>query len=150
MHGIVRQESLFNPVIVSPSGAIGLMQLMPATAAGQARKMGIRSTTPALSQNPALNVTLGSGYLQSMIDNYGGSYVLAIAAYNGGPGRVRGWLQDIGDPRTGSVDPIDWIELIPVQETRNYVQRVLENVQVYRARLAGGTARIQLAEDLRR
>ncbi len=150
VHSIIRQESLFNPVIVSPSGAIGLMQLMPATAAGEAKKLGLHSSTPALSQNPALNVSLGSGYLQNMIDNFGGSYVLAIAAYNGGPGRVHGWLNDIGDPRTGTIDPIDWIELIPVQETRNYVQRVLENLQVYRARLAGGSAPVQLAEDLRR
>ena len=150
VHSIIRQESLFNPVIVSPAGAIGLMQLMPATAAATARKAGVKETISALSQNPALNVTLGSAYLASMIEHYNGSYTMAIAAYNGGPGRVNEWVQDIGDPRGGEVDPVDWIEQIPVQETRNYVQRVLENLQVYRARLNGGAAPIQLLEDLRR
>jgi soluble lytic murein transglycosylase len=150
VHGIIRQESLFNADVVSPAGAIGLMQLMPATASTVAHRLGQRGpVSPASIRNPAENVMLGSSYLSQMIGNYGGSYVLAIAAYNAGPGRVREWLEGNGDPRHG-VDPVDWIELIPISETRNYVQRVLENTSVYRARLSGGDAQVHLAEDLRR
>ena len=150
VHGIIRQESLFNADVVSPAGAIGLMQLMPATAGSVARKLGQRGPlNPGSIRNPSENVMLGSSYLSQMIGNYAGSYVLAIAAYNAGPGRVREWLDSNGDPRHG-VDPVDWIELIPISETRNYVQRVLENTSVYRARLSGSSAPVKLAEDLRR
>ncbi len=150
VHGIIRQESLFNPVAFSPAGAIGLMQLMPATANSEAKKLGVKNTNAQLSADPAHNVLLGSHYLDDMIANYRGSYVLAIASYNAGPGHVNGWLRDYGDPR-GDIDPIDWIEMIPVTETRNYVQRVLENTEVYRARLAGNMpVPVRLAEDLKR
>jgi soluble lytic murein transglycosylase len=150
VHGIIRQESLFNASAYSPAGAIGLMQLMPATANSEAKKLGVKNTNAQLSSDPAHNVLLGSHYLDDMITNYRGSYVLAIASYNAGPGHVNGWLRDYGDPR-GDIDPIDWIEMIPVTETRNYVQRVLENTQVYRARLAGNMpVPVRLAEDLRR
>jgi soluble lytic murein transglycosylase len=150
VHSIIRQESLFNPEIVSPAGAIGLMQLMPATAAIEAKKLGQKhGVTPIALRNPAENVTLGAHYLGDMISNFGGSYVLAIASYNAGPGHVHNWLGDNGDPRNG-VDPVDWIELIPISETRNYVQRVLENLQVYRAKLAGGSTTVRLEEDLKR
>ena len=150
VHGIIRQESLFNPVAFSPAGAIGLMQLMPATANSEARKLGVKNSNAQLSADPAHNVLLGSHYLDDMITNFRGSYVLAIASYNAGPGHVGGWLRDYGDPR-GEIDPIDWIEMIPVTETRNYVQRVLENTQVYRARLAGNMpVPVRLAEDLHR
>ena len=150
VHGIIRQESLFNADVVSPAGAIGLMQLMPATASSEARKIGQRGgVAPAALRNPAENVMLGSHYLDDMIANWSGSYILAIASYNAGPGHVKNWLNDNGDPRADA-DPVDWIELIPISETRNYVQRVLENVQVYRARLSGGSATVRLAEDLKR
>ena len=150
IHGIIRQESLFNTDVVSPAGAIGLMQLMPATATSEARKLGQRGGVPvAQLRNPAENVMLGAHYLDDMIANWNGSYILAIASYNAGPGHIRNWLNDNGDPRSDA-DPVDWIELIPISETRNYVQRVLENTQIYRARLAGGTAPVRLAEDLRR
>ncbi len=85
-----------------------------------------------------------------MIDRFNGSYILAIAGYNAGPGRVRQWIQAYGDPRSGNIDPVDWIELIPIYETRNYVQRVMEAVLVYRARLQGPNADLNLDRDLRR
>ncbi len=150
VHAIIRQESLFNDHAVSPAGAIGLMQLMPATANAEARKLNIKHTTSLLSESPAHNVTLGAAYLDDMINNFNGSYVLAIASYNAGPGHVKTWLADNGDPRTGDVDPIDWIELIPLPETRNYVQRVLENTEIYRSRLSGRPVEARLEEDLRR
>jgi soluble lytic murein transglycosylase len=150
VHGIIRQESLFNTDVVSPAGAIGLMQLMPATASIEARKIGQRGgVPPAALRNPSENVMLGAHYLQDMIDNWNGSYILAIASYNAGPGHVKTWLGDNGDPRA-EADPVDWIELIPISETRNYVQRVLENLQVYRARLSGGPVQVRLIEDMKR
>lgn len=138
--GIARQESSFDPAAVSPAGARGLMQLMPATAAQQARRMGLATSTTALTTDPASNMLLGVGYLRRLLDRYGGAEPLAIAAYNAGPSRVDEWLRANGDPRTSgahgpAVDMLDWIELIPFAETRNYVQRVIENVVVYRAKL---------------
>ena len=93
---------------------------------------------------------MAAAFIQNQIDGFDGSYVLALAGYNAGPHRVREWMQQIGDPRSGNVDIIDWIEEIPVAETRNYVQRILENLQVYRARLKGGSAPLLILKDLRR
>lgn len=150
IHGIIRQESTFNPTIVSSAGARGLMQLMPATAQLVAGKLGLKHTHSRLTSDPEYNIVLGSAYLSELIDRFNGSWVMAIAGYNAGPNRVRNWLQTYGDPRTESVDVVDWIELIPISETRNYVQRVLEAVQVYRARLSGDRAEPNLDRDLRR
>lgn len=150
IHGIIRQESTFNPTIVSSAGARGLMQLMPTTAQLVAGKLGLKHTNARLTSDPGYNVTLGSAYLAELIDRFNGSWVLAIAGYNAGPNRVRQWLQTYGDPRTETIDVVDWIELIPISETRNYVQRVLEAVQVYRARLNGDRAEPNLDKDLRR
>jgi soluble lytic murein transglycosylase len=104
----------------------------------------------ALTTDPQYNVTLGSAHLADLVDDFGGSYVMAIAAYNAGPSAVRNWITEFGDPRSSGVDVIDWIELIPYSETRNYVQRVTENLQVYRYRLAGQPVEIQLERDLQR
>ncbi|MBN8874673.1 MAG: lytic transglycosylase domain-containing protein [Rhodospirillales bacterium] len=132
---VMRQESSFDIGAVSPSGARGLMQLMPFTAQGVAKKLGIATTLASLTTDPSHNMRLGTSYLQEMLDRFGGALPLAVAAYNAGPHRVDVWLGDNGDPRTGPVAMIDWLELIPIAETRNYVQRVLENVVIYRARL---------------
>ena len=132
--GITRQESSFDPDAVSPSGARGLMQLMPATAQEVARRLGVAASTAALTADPALNVRLGSAYLGGLLARNDGVLPYAAAAYNAGPGRLREWLAN-GDPTAGGGDMIDWIEMIPVAETRNYVQRVIENVVDYRARL---------------
>jgi len=130
---ITRQESNFDSEAVSGAGARGLMQLMPATAQTVARRLNIRHQLGMLTADPQHNMRLGSAYLDQMLARFGGSLPLAAAAYNAGPGRVDEWLGAYGDPRMGT-DPLDWIEMIPFTETRNYVQRVIENVMVYRAR----------------
>lgn len=135
VHALIRQESGFDAQAVSPAGARGLMQLMPSTAKEVAKKAGLRHDVRWLTAQPSHNVELGTRYFKRLLDKYDGSYALALAAYNGGPGRVDRWLGEIGDPRTGKVDIIDWIENIPIYETRNYVQRVLEGVYIYRLRL---------------
>ncbi len=130
---LMRQESSFDDAIISPAGARGLMQLMPGTATSVARGLAIPVSVPALTADPDYNMRLGTTYLQGLLDQFGAP-PLAFAAYNAGPRRVTDWLTANGDPRTGNVDMIDWIELIPFNETRNYVQRVMENVTVYQAR----------------
>jgi soluble lytic murein transglycosylase len=132
IHAITRQESQFAQNAISHAGARGLMQLMPGTAREQAGKMGLSYNLSGLIADPTYNVTLGDGYFRRMMNTYG-SYPLAVAAYNAGPGNVNKWLRANGDPRRGEVDWIEWIEAIPFFETRNYVQRVLENAVVYEA-----------------
>ena len=128
--GVIRQESSFDAEARSPMGALGLMQLMPATAAQVARSLGgiVGELTDA-----GVNVRLGTVYLGAQLDRFG-ALPPALAAYNAGPNRARDWVMSMGDPAAGAVDPIDWVELIPFDETRNYVQRIVENVMIYRAR----------------
>ncbi len=135
VHALIRQESAFNYTAQSHAGARGLMQLMPATAREVAKKNGWAHRTDWLTSRPNHNIRLGAAYWQEMLDRYDGSYPLALAAYNGGPGRVDRWLKTYGDPRTAEISIIDWVELIPIYETRNYVQRVLESLYVYRIKL---------------
>jgi peptidoglycan lytic transglycosylase len=149
LFSIVRQESAFEPDAVSPAGARGLMQLMPATASFIANKLQLPLSIPRLTADGLYNVTLGRGYFEHLIDDFGGSYALAIAAYNAGPGRVRQWLAEYGDPRGGKIDMVDWIETIPIDETRRYIQRVLENLQVYRGQ-TGRNSAFSLVSDLAR
>jgi soluble lytic murein transglycosylase len=146
--GIVRQESSFDTTTVSPAGARGLMQLMPATAAQVAKLIGMRTPLPSLTGDPTANLQLGTAYLRSLLDQYDGCIPLAVAAYNAGPTRAGEWLGTSGDPRNGSVEMLDWIEQIPFGETRNYVQRVIENTVVYRAK-RGDTQPHPLAQWLR-
>jgi soluble lytic murein transglycosylase len=148
-HALIRQESMFNPDASSGVGARGLMQLMPRTAKDVARKLGIRYKETLLS-HPDYSLKLGTAFVQEQIEHFNGSYVLALAGYNAGPGRVHEWIGEFGDPRNGTIDPIDWVELIPMQETRNYVQRIIESLQIYRAKLAGGQSRLLIINDLRR
>jgi len=150
VHAIIRQESEFDPEAISSANARGLMQLIPSTAQAEARRAGMSFQRAALTTDPQYNMTLGSQHLAGLIDDFGGSYVMAIASYNAGSGNVRNWVNEWGDPRSSNVDVIDWIELIPFSETRNYVQRVTENLQVYRHRLAGEPVQIQLERDLHR
>ncbi len=133
VHAVTRQESQFAQDAVSHAGARGLMQLMPATAREQAGKMGLSYNPSALTSDPNYNIRLGAGYFARMMDYFGGSTPLAVGAYNAGAGNVNKWLRANGDPRTGSVDWIDWFERIPFYETKNYIQRVLENAVVYQA-----------------
>lgn len=131
VHAITRQESQFAMNAVSHAGARGLMQLMPGTAREQAGKLGMVYDPQALMSDAAYNITLGNAYFVRMLDYYNGSYPLAVAAYNAGPGNVNRFLRSNGDPRDGTIDWIDWIERIPLSETRGYVQHVLENAVVY-------------------
>ena len=133
VHAISRQESQFAMNAVSHAGARGLMQLMPGTAREQAGKLGLSYDPQALTTDAGYNLSLGGAFFGRMMDYFGGSYPLAVAAYNAGPGNVNKWLRANGDPRTGGVDWTEWIEKIPLSETRNYVQRVLENAVVYEA-----------------
>ncbi len=130
-HAIMRQESQFDKAAVSHAGARGLMQLMPGTARETSGKIAMAYRPDALTVDTDYNIALGSTYIQRMLDYYGGSYPLAIAAYNGGPGNVNKWLRAYGDPRTGQIGIMDWIEKIPLTETRDYVYRVLENAVMY-------------------
>jgi soluble lytic murein transglycosylase len=136
--GLARQESSFNAAAVSSSGALGLMQLLPGTAREVAGRAKVPFIEDKLTTDPTYNVALGSQYLGEILKRFGGSYELALAGYNAGPSRVARWLESIGDPRTSKkLDMVDWIEAIPFRETRNYVQRVMENTIVYRDRLNG-------------
>ncbi|NWG45326.1 MAG: lytic transglycosylase domain-containing protein, partial [Alphaproteobacteria bacterium] len=148
--GLSRQESEFNPAAVSHAGARGLMQLMPATAKITARRHGLSYDQSWLTTRPEYNVKLGRAHLADLLEEFDDSYIFTIAAYNAGGGRVREWIQTYGNPQAEGVDAIDWVELIPFSETRNYVQRVLENVAVYRARLAGEAVPVSLIADLQR
>jgi len=130
-HGITRQESSFDRSAISGAGARGMMQLMLPTARETAGKMGVSYDYSRLTTDPSYNVMLGSYYFQRMLNQWGGSYPLAVASYNAGSGNVRKWVNAYGDPRRADVDMIGWIEAIPFTETRGYVQRVLENAVVY-------------------
>jgi len=121
---------------------------MPPTAKHVAKGMKLRYRKEDLTRSPEYNMLLGRAYLQELLDNFSGSYVLAIAAYNAGPDRVNSWMSVYGDPRDRGVDVVDWIETIPIYETRNYVQRVLENLQVYRHRLGVVQVAQSLQQDL--
>ncbi len=144
-----RQESEFDPEAGSKVGAQGLMQLMPGTAKLIARQYGVAYTPSKLTGDPAYNVKLGAAHLADLVEDFGGSYVLTLVAYNAGPRRAKEWVQEYGDLRSNEVDPIDWVESIPFQETRQYVQKVLQNLHIYRSRLAPKTVRAMSA-DLRR
>lgn len=139
--GIIRQESSFDTATVSPAGARGLMQLMPGTAAQVAQKLGTQAPPASLTADPELNIKLGVTYLRGLLDRFAGYVPFAIAGYNAGPGRVAEWLTLNGDPREAAGAIVDWIELIPINETRNYVQRVIENQAVYAA-LDGGAGHV--------
>jgi soluble lytic murein transglycosylase len=146
---IARQESAFNPRIVSSAKAMGLMQVTPAAGRYLANKFKVTYDEKRLLQDSVYNVQMGAAEIGDVLQEYRGSYILAFAAYNAGRGRVKEWIERFGDPRDPKVDPIDWVERIPFSETRNYVQRVLENLQVYRTRFGGGN-KLLIEADLRR
>ena len=131
IHAIARQESQFDRAIVSRANARGLMQLLPGTAADTAAKLGMAYSTPRLTDDPVYNATLGAAYFARIRDQFGGSYILSVAAYNAGPGNARKFIAANGDPRDAGIDPVDWIEAVPFAETRDYLQRVLANAVVY-------------------
>ncbi|UDL91511.1 lytic transglycosylase domain-containing protein [Mesorhizobium sp. PAMC28654] len=137
-YAIARQESEFNVGAVSSAGARGLLQLMPGTAKQLAKKAGLQFSQTRLTSDPGYNATLGAAFLGEQLDRFNGSYVLTFAGYNAGPNRAAQWLTKYGDPRGKDVDAVvDWIERIPYTETRSYVQRVMENYEVYKMRISG-------------
>ncbi|MFJ6023960.1 transglycosylase SLT domain-containing protein [Brevundimonas sp. NPDC092305] len=146
---ITRQESSFDPRARSHADARGMMQFLPATASGVARRLGMSYSAERLWE-PGYNMTLGSYHLGELMNNFGGSMLLATVGYNAGPARPPQWVARCGDPRAGTVDPADFIECAPFTETRNYMMRVMENMQIYKARLNGGTGSLTLSQDLRR
>jgi len=146
--GIARQESEFNTMTVSGAGAKGLLQVMPVTAKHVCRDYKIKCELGRLLTDRPYNTMIASAYIADRMREFAGSYVLTLAGYNAGPGRARQWIREFGDPRDPKVDPIDWIERIPFQETREYVAKVLSNVQVYRARLGESETALRLGQDL--
>jgi len=133
LYAIAHQESAFNPQARSHAGALGLLQLMPETARTTASRFGVNFNLERLTTDPAYNAQLGAAHLDELLQNWRGSLILTFAAYNAGGGNVRKWIENHGDPRTPGTDPIDWIERIPFFETRHYVQRISENLMIYRA-----------------
>lgn len=148
--GLSRQESEFRVDAYSSARAKGIMQLINSTARITARKEGLPYEPARLLSDPNYNMTLGAAHLSHLLERFGGSYVMVLAAYNAGPTRVDEWVETYGDPRDPDIDPVDWVELIPFSETRNYVMRVLENTQVYRSRINNLPLGMQLTEDLTR
>jgi soluble lytic murein transglycosylase len=146
---IARQESAFNPKDISPANAMGLLQVTPEAAKYVTKKYGGVYDQKRLLLDPSYNASVGAAELGGLIEDYRGSYIMTFAGYNAGRGSVKKWIDRYGDPRDPKVDAVDWVELIPFSETRNYVQRVMENLQVYRARFGGGS-RLQIEADLRR
>jgi soluble lytic murein transglycosylase len=145
-YAIARQESEFNAGAVSSAGARGLLQLMPATARQLARKAGLEFSQARLTSDAGYNATLGAAFLGQQLGRFDGSYVLTLAGYNAGPGRAAQWVAKYGDPRGKELDAVvDWIERIPYTETRSYVQRVMENYEVYKTLLSG---KFDIAGDL--
>ena len=149
VYSIARQESHFNQKVVSTAHAMGFMQVTPEAAKDTAKVFKAEYNRGRLFSDPVYNMQMGTAELAILLNGYNGSYVLTFAGYNAGRGRVQQWIATYGDPRDPHIDPIDWVERIPIAETRNYVQRIIENLQVYRARFGGGS-KLVIEADMRR
>ena len=149
VYSIARQESAFNMAVVSPAQAYGLMQVTPDAGKYVTKRAGVGFDLSRMKTDPVYNAALGAAELGGLLEDYRGSYIMTFAGYNAGRGSVRKWVERYGDPRDPKVDAVDWVEQIPFSETRNYVQRIMENLQVYRARFGGGT-KLQIEADLHR
>jgi len=148
LFAIIRQESAFNPADLSSANAMGLMQVTPIAARDTCKRFSCTYDIKRLKNDTPYNLQVGAAEFGGLMQDYRGNYILAFAAYNAGRGRVREWIERFGDPRDPKVDPVDWVQRIPFMETRNYVQRVMENLQVYRT-LFGGNAPLTIETDLR-
>ncbi|MEM8538710.1 MAG: lytic transglycosylase domain-containing protein, partial [Pseudomonadota bacterium] len=147
---IARRESEFDPVVQSGVGARGLMQIMPDTGRQVARSLGLSAdhTTERLTADPVYNARLGAQYLAQLAQTFDGNPIMMAAGYNAGPSRPTTWMDRFGDPRRGAIDIVDWIELMPFRETRNYVMRVSESLPVYRARLGRDPLPVPFSQEL--
>jgi len=148
-YSIARQESHFSQKVVSSANAMGLMQVTPAAGIDTAAKFKVTYNRDRLLKDPVYNMQMGAAELSNLFSGYNGSYILTFAGYNAGRGRVKQWIAAYGDPRDPRIDPVDWVERIPLSETRNYVARIMENLQVYRARF-GGSTKLLIEADLKR
>nr|WP_321459826.1 transglycosylase SLT domain-containing protein [uncultured Cohaesibacter sp.] len=148
VYALTKQESVFNLKARSHANARGLMQMLPATAKTTARKLGVSYSLSRITSDPNYAILLGSAFLKENLERFGGSYILTFAAYNAGPGRPPEWIERFGDPRTNEVSAIDWVERIPFSETRNYVMKLIENLQVYEARIHDDP--LDISKDLKR
>ena len=148
-YSIARQESHFNQKVVSSAHAMGLMQVTPAAGIDTAAKFKVTYNRDRLLKDPVYNMQMGAAELSNLFTGYNGSYILTFAGYNAGRGRVRQWIAAYGDPRDPKIDPVDWVERIPLSETRNYVARIMENLQVYRARF-GGSSKLLIEADIKK
>lgn len=148
--GLARQETEFNTSIVSGAGARGILQVMRGTARHVCRQYRIKYSSHKLQHDSSYNTMIAAAYIADRMDEFSGSYILGLSSYNAGPGRTREWIREFGDPRDAHVDPIDWIERIPLEETRRYVAKVLSNIQIYRARLGEPDTALRLDKDLLR
>lgn len=149
VYSIARQESHFNQKVVSSANAMGLMQVTPIAAQDTSKRFKAPYNKARLLSDPVYNMQMGAAELAMLLSTYDGSYIMTFAGYNAGRGRVRQWVAAYGDPRDPKVDPVDWVERIPIAETRNYVQRIMENLQVYRYRFGGGS-KLLIEADIRR
>jgi soluble lytic murein transglycosylase len=139
IYSVARTESAFDQGDKSPANAVGLMQVTPEAGRDTAKRFGVTYDWERMVSDPVYNTQMGAAELSALLREYNGSYIMTFAGYNAGRGRVRDWVKQYGDPRDPNVDAIDWVERIPLAETRNYVQRVMENLQVYRVRFDPGT-----------
>ena len=143
VYSIVRTESAFDQRDTSPAKAVGLMQVTPEAGRDTAKRFGVVYDWNRLVSDPAYNMQMGAAEVSALFKEYAGSYILTFAGYNAGRGRVQEWVMAHGDPRNPKVDAVDWVERIPLAETRNYVQRVMENLQVYSALFGASMATIE-------
>lgn len=139
IYSVARTESAFNQHDKSSANAVGLMQVTPEAGRDTAKRFGVTYDWDRMVSDPVYNTQMGAAELSALLKEYAGSDIMTFAGYNAGRGRVREWMKQHGDPRDPNVDAIDWVERIPFSETRNYVERVMENLQIYRARFATGT-----------
>ena len=143
VYSIVRTESAFDQRDTSPANAVGLMQVTPEAGRDTAKRFGVAYDWERLVSDPVYNTQMGAAEISALFREYAGSYIMTFAGYNAGRGRVREWVAKHGDPRDPKIDAVDWVERIPLAETRNYVQRVMENLQVYGARMGASLGTVE-------
>jgi len=149
IYSVARTESAFDQRDKSSANAVGLMQVTPEAGRDTSKRFGVAYDWDRMVSDPVYNTQMGAAELSALLKEYNGSSIMTFAGYNAGRGRVRQWLKQYGDPRDPNVDAVDWVERIPFAETRNYVQRVMENLQVYRTRFDTGVPMVSKLDQHR-